>query len=123
MRTRHSAIGPISVPTAGERASGLFTFAGDPGLAKYTWPYIAISGRVSGPTVLVTAGIHAAEYTGVEAAIRLGRGIDPTHGRVGHVGEQLRDRARVRMSLEEQLLTLRERKERAHSGQADLTRE
>ncbi|TME88305.1 MAG: hypothetical protein E6I44_06630, partial [Chloroflexi bacterium] len=68
MRTQRSAVGPIPVPPAGDRASGLFTFAGDEGLAKYTWPYIAIAGRVSGPTVLVTAGIHAAEYTGIEAA-------------------------------------------------------
>src|SRR6266581_2732328 len=81
MRTQRSAIGPIPVPAAGDRASGLFTFAGDEGLAKYAWPYIAVAGKVSGPTVLVTAGIHAAEYTGIEAAIRLGRGIDPNHVR------------------------------------------
>ena len=81
MQTQQSALGPIPVPAAGERASGLFTFARDEGLAKYKWPYIAIAGEASGPTVLVTAGIHAAEYTGIEAAIRLGRGIDPTHVR------------------------------------------
>jgi predicted deacylase len=72
-----SALGPIALPAAGERIAGRFTFAGDDGLAKYEWPYIAIVGKVSGPTVLVTAGIHAAEYTGTLAAIRLGRGIDP----------------------------------------------
>lgn len=71
------AIGPIPLPAAGTRATGEFTFAGDAGLAKYRWPYIAISGRSVGSTFLITAGIHAAEYTGVEAAIRLGRGIDP----------------------------------------------
>ncbi|MEK6225909.1 MAG: M14 family metallopeptidase [Chloroflexota bacterium] len=70
-------IGPIAIPAAGERASGLFTFAGDEGLAKYQWPYIAIAGLMAGPTVLITAGIHAAEYTGIEAAIRLGRTISP----------------------------------------------
>ena len=70
-------IGPIKLPAAGERASGSFTFAGDAGLAKYQWPYIAIVGREAGPKVLVTAGIHAAEYTGTLAAIRLGRMIDP----------------------------------------------
>src|SRR2546430_8990229 len=32
---------------------------------------------MAGPTVLITAGIHAAEYTGIEAAIRLGRTIAP----------------------------------------------
>ena len=70
-------IGPIKVPPAGERTTGTFTFAGDEGLAKYEWPYVAIAGPVAGPTVLITAGIHAAEYTGIEAAIRLGRTISP----------------------------------------------
>jgi uncharacterized protein len=70
-------IGPIEIPPAGERTTGMFTFAGDEGLAKYQWPYIAIAGLMAGPTVLITAGIHAAEYTGIEAAIRLGRMIAP----------------------------------------------
>lgn len=70
-------IGPIPIPAAGQRAAGEFTFTGDAGLEKYRWPYLAIAGASSGPTVLVTAGIHAAEYTGIEAAIRLGRTLDP----------------------------------------------
>jgi hypothetical protein len=70
-------IGPIEVPAAGQRSTGTFTFAGDEGLEKYQWPYIAIAGLMAGPTVLITAGIHAAEYTGIEAAIRLGRTISP----------------------------------------------
>ncbi|MEK6207867.1 MAG: M14 family metallopeptidase [Chloroflexota bacterium] len=70
-------IGPIEIPAAGERATGTFTFEADEGLEKYQWPYIAIAGLMAGPTVLITAGIHAAEYTGIEAAIRLGRSISP----------------------------------------------
>jgi predicted deacylase len=70
-------IGPIAIPAPGERATGEFTFAGDPGLEKYRWPFIAIRGATDGPTVLITAGVHAAEYTGIEAAIRLGRSLDP----------------------------------------------
>ena len=70
-------IGPIEIPPAGERAAGTFTFAGDDWLAKYEWPYIAIAGLMAGPTVLITAGIHAAEYTGIEAAIRIGRATPP----------------------------------------------
>jgi predicted deacylase len=70
-------IGPIEIPEAGQRATGTFTFKGDAGLEKYEWPYIAIAGLLAGPTVLITAGIHAAEYTGIEAAIRLGRAISP----------------------------------------------
>lgn len=77
-------IGPITLPEAGERKTGMFTFAGDEGLAKYEWPYIAIAGPRAGPVVLITAGIHAAEYTGIEAAIRLGRTISPesVHGTI-----------------------------------------
>jgi predicted deacylase len=78
------SIGPIPLPPIGERATGDFTFAGDAGLEKYRWPFIAISGAADGPTVLVTAGVHAAEYTGIEAAIRVGRALDPAqvHGTV-----------------------------------------
>ncbi len=54
--------------------SGSFTFD-EPLLARYQWPYFAVTGVEPGPTVLVTAGIHAAEYTGIEAAIRLGRSL------------------------------------------------
>ena len=73
-------IGPIELPQSG-RATGSFTFTGDAGLEKYTWPYIAIVGRTPGPKMLVTAGIHAAEYTGTLAAIRLGTLIDPAEVR------------------------------------------
>jgi hypothetical protein len=81
VRTPQSSLGPIVLPDLGQRATGTFTFAGDDGLAKYQWPYIAIAGKDSGPIVLVTAGIHAAEYTGIEAAIRLGRDTAPEHVR------------------------------------------
>jgi hypothetical protein len=76
-----SAIGPIELPRAPGRRSGSFTFADDPSLAKYRWPVFAIAGAHDGPRVLITAGIHAAEYTGVEAAIRLGRSLDPAEVR------------------------------------------
>ena len=79
-----TAIGPIPLPSPGERTTGEFTFAGDAGLEKYRWPFIAVRGTAEGPTVLITAGIHAAEYTGIEAAIRIGRALDPArvHGTV-----------------------------------------
>jgi hypothetical protein len=80
------ALGPIPLPAPGEKASGYFTFD-DPELAKYQWPYFAVVGEQSGPTFLLTAGIHAAEYTGILAAIRLGRWIEPRHvkGRIAIV--------------------------------------
>src|SRR2546428_6897563 len=79
-----SSLGPIPLAASGERKTGYFTFAADPGLAKYSWPFFSITGRRDGPTFLITAGIHAAEYTGIDAAIRLGRLLDPAQVR-GHV--------------------------------------
>jgi len=72
-----TAIGPIPLPRAPGRRAGSFTFEEEPALAKYAWPFFAITGATRGPTVLITAGIHAAEYTGVDAAIRLGRSLEP----------------------------------------------
>ncbi|MBV9358495.1 MAG: succinylglutamate desuccinylase/aspartoacylase family protein [Chloroflexi bacterium] len=72
-----SSLGPIPVPSAGQSSSGYFTFAGDPQLARYQWPYFSFAGAGPGPTFLLTAGIHAAEYTGIVAAIRLGRLLEP----------------------------------------------
>ncbi len=79
--TGPDTIGPIALPEPGLRIAGAFTFSGDPGLEKYEWPYIALRGVADGPTVLITGGVHAAEYTGVEAAIRLGRSIAPNEVR------------------------------------------
>ena len=70
-------IGPIPLPEPGQLRSGYFTFD-DPLLARYQWPYFAVAGAEAGPTFLLTAGIHAAEYTGILAAIRLARGLDPS---------------------------------------------
>jgi predicted deacylase len=80
-----TSIGPIPLPERGSKASGYFTFD-DPEitLGKYEWPYFAVAGAQDGPTFLLTAGIHAAEYTGILAAIRLGRGLEPAdvHGTI-----------------------------------------
>lgn len=40
-------------------------------------PVIAVNGSIVGPRVAVTAGIHGAEYVGIEAARRLGMALDP----------------------------------------------
>src|ERR687887_1986067 len=72
-----STLGPIPLADAGQRTSGYFTFPQDPALAKSQWPFFSIGGGRDGPTFLLTAGIHAAEYTGVDAAIRLGHLIEP----------------------------------------------
>ena len=71
-------LGPIPLPSEGQKASGYFTFD-DPQLAKYQWPYFAVHGGAPGRTFVLTAGIHAAEYTGTLAAIRLGTWLEPAH--------------------------------------------
>jgi predicted deacylase len=40
-------------------------------------PITIVHGRASGPTVLVTAGVHGGEYPSIEAAIRLAGDLDP----------------------------------------------
>lgn len=47
-------------------------------------PIFLINGAQDGPTLVVTGGIHGAEYASIEAALRLGQSLDPAklHGRV-----------------------------------------
>lgn len=40
-------------------------------------PHVMICGSEDGPTVLITAGIHNAEYVGIQAAIELSNELDP----------------------------------------------
>jgi predicted deacylase len=40
-------------------------------------PFFLINGQQPGPTLAVTGGIHGAEYASIEAALRLGRTIQP----------------------------------------------
>ena len=40
-------------------------------------PHVIISGHKPGPVLLVTAGIHNAEFVGIQAAIELSSEIDP----------------------------------------------
>ncbi|MGA2666350.1 MAG: succinylglutamate desuccinylase/aspartoacylase family protein, partial [Nitrososphaerales archaeon] len=42
-----------------------------------TLPIIVIKGAAPGPTLTVVAGIHPTEYAGIEAALRLARGLSP----------------------------------------------
>lgn len=40
-------------------------------------PHVLLCGHSEGPTVLITAGIHSAEYVGIQAAIELSNELDP----------------------------------------------
>ncbi len=42
-------------------------------------PIFLINGASDGPTLVVTGGIHGAEYASIEAALRLGRTLAPDH--------------------------------------------
>lgn len=50
----------------------------------YRLPMWVINGAAEGPTLVVTAGVHAAEYASIAAALELGRSLDPANlsGRV-----------------------------------------
>src|SRR5437763_6243677 len=74
--SRH--LGPIPLPEPGHKQSGYFTFD-DALLGKYQWPYFGIVGAEPGLTFLLTAGIHAAEYTGTLAALRIAHQVRPEH--------------------------------------------
>src|SRR6476659_5230978 len=43
----------------------------------YRLPMWLINGVGEGPTLVVTAGVHAAEYASIAAALELGRSLDP----------------------------------------------
>jgi uncharacterized protein len=50
---------------------------GDGRLDPWQWPIVRVSGASDGPKVCVTAGMHAAEYPGMEAAMRFAASVDP----------------------------------------------
>lgn len=66
----------------GEKTYGVneFPVAGQP----YRLPMWLINGAPDGPTLVVTAGVHAAEYASIAAALELGRSLEPKNLR-GHV--------------------------------------
>ncbi|HPO57266.1 MAG TPA: M14 family metallopeptidase [Anaerolineaceae bacterium] len=59
----------------GEKITGScrFDVSGQP----YELPVYLINGAGSGPTLVLTAGIHAAEYASIAAALELGQTLDP----------------------------------------------
>ncbi|HEY6538878.1 MAG TPA: succinylglutamate desuccinylase/aspartoacylase family protein [Candidatus Dormibacteraeota bacterium] len=60
----------------GRRSQGWVTIPG----VEPAWeiPVVVNRGREPGPTLAVTAGMHAAEYVPIEAVTRLSRWVDPT---------------------------------------------
>src|SRR5207302_367204 len=67
-------VGTLSAPH-GEKRYGVNEFLVE-GL-PYRLPMWLINGAGEGPTLVVTAGVHAAEYASIAAALELGRSLDP----------------------------------------------
>jgi len=68
------AVGSLSA-APGEKRYGVIEFAVDG--RPYRLPMWLVNGRSDGPTVVVTAGVHAAEYASIAAALEFGRALDP----------------------------------------------
>jgi len=58
---------------SGEKGFGALEVPG----TGVSMPVAVIQGRTPGPRVCITAGVHGAEYVGIEAAIRTIGGLDP----------------------------------------------
>lgn len=74
-------VGSLSA-APGEKRYGVNEFAVDG--RPYRLPMWLVNGSAEGPTMVVTAGVHAAEYASIAGALDLGRRLDPAtlHGRV-----------------------------------------
>ena len=66
----------------GSKKIGFFTVSNRTG-ESVDIPIVLINGVTSGPTLLVSAGIHGAGYPGIEAAIRFAREVVPQQLRGG----------------------------------------
>lgn len=64
------------VAERGERAQGWLTI-GETAGGPLRVPLVIINGRADGPTLCITAGVHAAEYAPIDAAMRLLQMIQP----------------------------------------------
>lgn len=58
---------------SGESASGFLEL----GEGKFSIPVTILHGRAPGKTILITAGVHAGEYVGIQSAIELAGELDP----------------------------------------------
>lgn len=75
MSTSPVTVGEIRA-NPGETARGFLTADVGRGLT-IRMPVVVVNGAADGPIFAITAGVHGAEYPGIEAAIRLSRSLDP----------------------------------------------
>jgi predicted deacylase len=81
MSTRPITVGEITA-TPGQTSRGFLAAEVGRGLTV-RMPVVVVNGRTDGPIFAVTAGVHGAEYPGIEAAIRLSRMLAPDEVRGG----------------------------------------
>ena len=79
MSTKPISVGEITAQP-GQVARGFLTTDVGRGITV-RMPVVVINGKADGPVFAVTAGVHGAEYPGIEAAIRLSRTLDPSEVR------------------------------------------
>lgn len=65
------------VARPGTRASGFLTIGETP-TEPIRLPVVVVHGLRPGPRLCLTAGVHAAEYPGIDAVMRTVQGLDPT---------------------------------------------
>ena len=58
----------------GTKVTGFLTVPG----TSVQMPMTVVNGKESGPSLLITGGVHGGEYPPIEAVIRLARELDPT---------------------------------------------
>ncbi len=75
MSTNPITVGEIAAAPGG-RAQGFLTTEAGRGVT-IRMPVVVINGANDGPVFVVTAGVHGAEYPGIEAAIRLSHTLAP----------------------------------------------
>lgn len=79
MSTKPITVGEITA-NPGQTARGFLSVEVGKGLSV-RMPVVIVNGKADGPVFAVTAGVHGAEYPGIEAAIRLSRTLDPAEMR------------------------------------------
>jgi uncharacterized protein len=74
MLNRDLVVGSL-VAKAGEKKTGMVQFEVDG--KPYSLEVFLINGKAEGPTLVITGGIHAAEYASVAAALEVGQKLTP----------------------------------------------
>jgi len=79
MKTAVRIRGIVAEP--GRRAQGFVTF-GEAASGPMQFPVVVVNGAGDGPTLCLTAGVHATEYAPIDAVMRIVQSLDPAtlHG-------------------------------------------